>query len=63
MSGLPSCASGDDEPSNSHSVFNSRGPDGSVLRGRYAHLMQTRAWAGLKVLSGRPTAGSVVAAK
>lgn len=42
-------------------MLNSRGPDGGLFRGRYAHLMQTGAWARLQVLSGRPTAGPVVA--
>jgi len=55
-------ASGDDEPANSHSVFNFGSPDGGLLRGRNAYLMQTKAWAGLQVLSGRPTAGAVVLA-
>jgi hypothetical protein len=54
-------ASGDDEPSNSHSVLNPRRPDGGRFCGRYAHLMQTGAWAGLQVLSRRQTAGSVAA--
>jgi hypothetical protein len=54
--------SGDDEPSNSHSLLNPRRPDGGRFRGRYAHLMQTGAWAGLQVLSRRQTAGSVGAA-
>ncbi|WP_441281095.1 hypothetical protein [Tardiphaga sp. 862_B3_N1_1] len=43
-------------------MFNFGSPDGGLLRGRYAHLMQTRAWAGLQVLSGRAPTGSLSAA-